>query len=102
MPQIPRAFRFGFQVPVHIKWGSTTLLASVRDISIDGLFLETSNLLWIGATFAANLMLQPRLQVLCTVCRIDPSRGMGVQVTFVDSESRRRFVGLLEQLGWTG
>ena len=74
------------------------MLARVCDISVDGLFLETSSPLWIGATFSANLMLQPPLQVICTVCRIDPNKGMGVQVTFTDSESRGRFATLLEKL----
>ena len=98
MSRTERPHRYRFEAPIEIYWGSATLLARVCNISVEGLFLETSSLLWVGATFAANMMLPTPLPVNCTVCRIVPSQGMGVQVTFASPEARNRFTELLEEL----
>ena len=98
MSRTERPHRYGFEAPIEIYWGSATLLARVCNISVEGLFLEISTPLWIGATFSATMMLQAPLPVNCTVCRIVPSQGMGVQVTFASPETRKRYTDLLEEL----
>ena len=99
MPQPGRPPRFKFSAPLEFQWGSIIIQASVCDISANGMFIETANPLWIGATFSANLMLNPSLKIDCTVSRIDPHRGMAVQVAFACPESNRGFMQLVEKLG---
>jgi hypothetical protein len=101
-PSTQKPIRLKCDAPIEIYWGSSTLLARVRDMSVAGLFIETSPPLWIGATFSASLMLNPPLQINCTVRRIEPNRGMGVQVTFMDSETSQRFAHELDKQGRTG
>ena len=83
--------RFKYNAVLEIYWGSETMHARVCDISVAGMFLELANPLWIGATFSARLLLQPPLQMDCTVRRVVPHRGMGVQIAFNDSETGKRF-----------
>jgi len=40
---------------IEIEWGSSTLTGLVRDIGPQGLFVELSPPLWVGATFFARL-----------------------------------------------
>jgi hypothetical protein len=87
---------------IEIFWGSSVIVGRVRDMSASGLFIETLAPLWIGATFEANLMLRPPLRITCTVCRIEPNRGMGVQVTFEGLETRERLANELDRMSQSG
>ena len=73
---------------LEIEWGSSTLRGVVRDIGPRGLFVELAPPLWVGATFFGRLMLNPVLQLNCTVCRIEPGKGIAV----VGSIWRKRVV----------
>jgi hypothetical protein len=65
---------------IEIEWGSSILTGLVRDIGPQGLFIELTPPLWVGATFIARLAVEPPLQMNCTVRRVEP--GMGIAVTF--------------------
>lgn len=98
MSQLSRPPRFKFAAPVEFEWGSATVRAFVRDISANGLFIEMTDPLWIGATFSASLNLSPPLHLYCTVHRIDPSRGMAVRVAFANKENEQRFSELVQEV----
>src|SRR6266566_8798623 len=69
---------------LEIEWGSSTLTGLVRDIGPQGLFVELAPPLWMGATFFARLAVDPSLRLNCTVCRVEP--GKGIAVTFEVTE----------------
>jgi hypothetical protein len=98
MPRLARPQRFKFRSWLKIQLDSATLQASVNGISANGLFIETAKPLSIGATFSANLMIDPPLQMLCTVTRIDPSRGMAVRIAFATREYEDQFTKLVEKV----
>lgn len=90
--------RYPLDVPIQIFWGSLSFEARVSNVSAGGLFIETAMPLWIGATFSAELMLQPALLVNCRVSRIEPDRGMGVEVSFPTDPSEQRYTSLIGDL----
>jgi hypothetical protein len=96
--KIRKPARIRCETPIEILWGSAVIEALVRDMSVAGLYIETSIPLWVGATFSANLMWQPPLSMNCTVSRVEPNRGMGVQVTFKDLETSKRYANELGKL----
>jgi hypothetical protein len=65
---------------LEIEWGSSTWTALVRDIGPQGLFVELTPPLWVGATFFARLAVDPALRLNCAVRRVEP--GMGIAVSF--------------------
>jgi hypothetical protein len=67
------------RVQVAIGWGSNTLPAVARDLSMDGMFIETPDPLWMHAEFTARLSLPEPIEVDCIVIRVEPGRGMGVE-----------------------
>ena len=93
-----RASRYVFDANVEIEWGSATLRGRIRDISFNGMFIEAADPLWLGARFAAQVLLDSPLRVDCVVRRIEPGRAMGVTFTAVDAESRARVASLLGNL----
>jgi hypothetical protein len=95
---LARPQRFRFRSWIKIQSDSATLEASVNGISANGLFIETVSPLCVGATFSAKLMIDPPLQMYCTVTRIDPSRGMAVRIAFVTKELEDRFTRLIEKV----
>jgi hypothetical protein len=98
MPPLARPQRFRFRSWIKIQADSGTLQASVSDISANGLFIETVNPLSVGVTFSANLMIDPPLQMHCTVTRIDPSRGMAARIAFATREYEDQFTKLVEKV----
>ena len=92
-----KAPRFRYQAPVEIEWGSARLRARTRDISASGMFLESEDVLWVGAGFRARLTMERPLYVDCSVKRVEPGRGMGVTVELQD-DYNRRFQDLLVRL----
>jgi hypothetical protein len=98
MPLVGRPQRFRFRSWIKIHWGSATLEASVSGISANGMFIETASPLSVGATFSADLMIDPPLQMHCTVTRVDPSRGMAVRIAFAKREQENQFTKLVEKV----
>jgi hypothetical protein len=94
--------RYSFRANLEIEWGSAVLRASTRDISSNGMFIESVDPLWIGAGFTAHLVLDRPVKVDCSVKRIEPGRGMGVSVTLSDGQHEQRYQDLLASLSNTG
>jgi hypothetical protein len=74
------------------------LRASTRDISSSGMFIESSDTLWVGAGFSARLGLDHPVKVVCFVKRIEPGSGMGVSVTLTDQSHQERYRTLVASL----
>jgi hypothetical protein len=94
--------RYSFRANLEIEWGSAVLRASTRDISSNGMFIESADPLWIGAGFTAHLVLDRRVKVDCSVKRIEPGLGMGVAVTLSEEQHEQRYQDLLASLSNTG
>lgn len=91
--------RYNFRADLEIEWGSALLRAQTRDISANGLFIESTDTLWIGAGFSARLALgQQPLPIDCSVRRVEPGRGMGVSVTMTERQHQQRYQELLASL----
>jgi hypothetical protein len=89
--------RYSFRADLEIEWGSAVLRGSTRDISSNGMFIESPDPLWVGAGFTARLGLEQPVRVDCFVKRVEPGRGMGVSVT-VPEEQQHRFQQLLSSI----
>jgi hypothetical protein len=96
------ATRYTFRADLEIEWGSALLRASTRDISVNGMFIESSDPLWVGAGFTARLVLDKPVKIDCFVKRIEPGRGMGVAVTLSEQPHEQRYQDLLASLTNTG
>jgi hypothetical protein len=94
--------RYSFRANLEIEWGSAVLRASTRDISSNGMFIESADPLWIGAGFTAHLVLDRPVKVNCSVKRIEPGLGMGVAVTLSEVQHEQRYQDLLASLSNTG
>ena len=94
--------RYSFRANLEIEWGSAILRAKTRDISSNGMFIESADPLWIGAGFTANLVLDRPVKVNCAVKRIEPGFGMGVSVTVSESQYEQNYQDLLASLSTTG
>jgi len=94
--------RYTFRANLEIEWGSAVLRASTRDISSNGMFIESADPLWIGAGFTAHLVLDRPVKVNCSVKRIEPGLGMGVAVTLSEVQHEQRYQDLLASLSNTG
>jgi hypothetical protein len=90
--------RYSLNADLELEWGSTILRGRVCDISVSGMFIETTDPLWIGAGFAARLGLQPPLRVECSVRRVEPGRGMGVTFATPEPDAKARVSSLLGSL----
>ena len=86
------------QEVLEIEWGSSTLTGRVRDIDPQGLFVELMPPLWLGATFSARLMLNPILQLNCTVCRVEPRKGNAVTFDLLEESCKAQLKILLATL----
>jgi PilZ domain len=91
--------RYDFRASLDIEWGSAVLRASTRDVSSNGMFIESLDPLWVGAGFTANLQLERPVKVVCSVKRVEPGRGMGVSVSLPDEqqESYQQLISRLSQ-----
>jgi hypothetical protein len=94
--------RYSFRANLEIEWGSAILRASTRDISSNGMFIESADPLWIGAGFTAHLVLDRPVKVNCSVKRIEPGLGMGVSMTVSESQYEQHYQDLLASLSTTG
>lgn len=90
--------RYAFRAELEIEWGSALLRANTRDISANGLFIESADTLWVGAGFSARLALDHPVKIDCSVRRVEPGRGMGVSVTLTEQPHQQRYLDLLANL----
>jgi hypothetical protein len=90
--------RYTFRTELEIEWGSAVLRAKTRDISANGLFIESADTLWVGAGFTARLALDHPVKVDCAVRRVEPGRGMGVSVTLPEQRHQQRYLDLVSAL----
>ncbi len=97
-PERRRSPRYPCAAALEIGWGSEVLRASIRDICSTGMFVETSNPLWMRAEFSARVLLPEPLDVNCVVRRVHPGEGMGVEFTEVPEPSREALGRLLWKL----
>ena len=91
--------RYDFRAGLDIEWGSAVLRASTRDVSCNGMFIESADPLWVGAGFTASLLVDPAVRINCCVKRVEPGRGMGVSVSFPEQQqdSYRQLIARLSQ-----
>src|ERR1700738_1476556 len=89
--------RYSFRAELEIEWGSALLRAKTRDISASGMFIESSDTLWVGAGFTARLALDRPVKLDCSVKRVEPGRGMAVTVSMSGGE-HQGFQELLSSL----
>ena len=94
--------RYSFRASLDIEWGSAVLRANTRDISSNGMFIESADTLWVGAGFTAHLALDRPVKVDCSVKRIEPGRGMGVSVRVSETQHEQRYLDLLASLSNRG
>ena len=90
--------RYIFRADVEIEWGSAVLRANTHDISANGMFIESSDPLWVGAGFSARLALDNPVKIDCSVRRVEPGRGMAVALTVPEESHQKRYQDLLASL----
>lgn len=92
------ATRYSFQAELEIEWGSALLRGKTRDISANGMFIESTDTLWVGAGFTARLALDRPVQMDCSVRRVEPGTGMAVAVTVSGDQHQQRYQDLIASL----
>ncbi|HEX4542136.1 MAG TPA: PilZ domain-containing protein [Candidatus Acidoferrum sp.] len=92
------ATRYSFRAELEIEWGSAVLRGKTRDISTNGMFIESPDTLWVGAGFTARLALDRPVKMDCSVKRVEPGRGMAVTVTVSEEQHQQRYQDLIASL----
>lgn len=92
------ATRYSFRAELEIEWGSAVLRGKTRDISSNGMFIESADPLWVGAGFTARLAVERPVRLDCSVKRVEPGRGMAVSVTVPEEPHQQRYQELLASL----
>lgn len=90
--------RYSFSADLEIEWGSALLRAKTRDISANGMFIESADTLWVGAGFTARLALDHPVKMDCSVKRVEPGSGMAVAVTVTEQQHQQRYHELIVSL----
>jgi hypothetical protein len=90
--------RYSFRAELEIEWGSAVLRGKTRDISSNGMFIESTDTLWVGAGFTARLGLEQPVHIDCSVKRVEPGRGMAVTVTASGEQHQQRYQDLITSL----
>ena len=93
-----RAPRYPYQAHLEIEWGSARLKARTRDISVGGMFIESEDILWVGAGFRARLIADRPVLLECSVKRVEPGLGMGVTIAHPEGQSIAQYEELLAKL----
>ena len=101
-PERRRAPRYPYQASLEIEWGSARLKARTRDISDSGMFIESEDVLWVGAGFRARLVTERPVWLECSVKRVEPGLGMGVTVAHPEDQSIQHYQELLAKLAQSG
>ena len=100
-PERRAAPRYAFQAHLEIEWGSARLKARTRDISVSGMFIESEDVLWVGAGFRARLIGERPVWLECSVKRVEPGMGMGVTIAHPEEQSVAQYQELLAKLAQT-
>ena len=87
-----------FRADLEIEWGLAVLRGSTRDVSANGMFIESAAPRWVGADFTARLSLAKPVKVDCFVKRVEPGHGMGVPVTLSEEQHKQNYQDLLNSL----
>ena len=87
-----------FRGTIEIEWGSSILKGLVRDIGPQGLFIELTPPLWVGARFSSRLVVEPPIQLNCTVRRVEPETGFAVTFDPPEESGRAQLETLLATL----
>ena len=90
--------RYPYKAVLEIEWGSARLRARTRDISESGMFIESEDVLWVGAGFRARLSTDRPMWLECYVKRVEPGKGMGVTVLLPEGRSQEHYQDLLAKL----
>src|SRR5262249_22444750 len=91
--------RYPFRTDLEIEWGSAVLRGITRDISSNGMFIESHDTLWVGAGFSARLVFKSNpVKIDCFVKRVEPGRGMGVTVAPREPDNQQRSLDLIASL----
>ena len=91
--------RYAFRTDLEIEWGSAVLRGITRDISSNGMFIESPDTLWVGAGFSAKLVVNSNsVKIDCFVKRVEPGRGMGVTVAAPEPANQQRYQELVAAL----
>jgi len=93
-----RAPRYRYEASLEIEWGSARLKGRTRDISAGGMFIESEDVLWVGAGFRARLAVERAMWLDCSVKRVEPGHGMGVSIALPENQSQEHFESLLAKL----
>ena len=101
-PERRRAPRYAFQASLEIEWGSARLKARTRDISLGGMFIESEDILWVGAGFRARLVADRPVWVECSVKRVEPGQGMGVAIALPEDQKAHPYQDILAKLAEKG
>ena len=97
-PDRRRAPRYVYQAHLEIEWGSARLKARTRDVSVSGMFIESEDVLWVGAGFRAQLIAERPVWLECLVKRVEPGFGMGVTIAHPEEQSGAQYRELLSKL----
>jgi len=97
-PDRRRAPRYQYRASLEIEWGSARLKARTRDISVSGMFIESEDVLWVGAGFRAHMAAERPIWLECSVKRVEPGLGMGVTVAHPEDHSIEPYQELLAKL----
>ena len=81
-----------------MEWGSAVQRGKTRDISSNGMFIESADTLWVGAGFVARLALDRPVQMDCSVKRVEPGHGMAVAITMSGEPHQQRYQDLIASL----
>lgn len=90
--------RYACKATVQITWGGVIIDATLRDISLSGMYLETKEPLWARAEFSARVLLPEVLNVKCVVRRAIANSGMVVEFTEMSQETRMNLNHLIWKL----
>ena len=90
--------RYRCSAPVEVEWGSEILRFTASDISTSGMFVATENPLWMRAEFTARILADEPVPVECTVRRVEPGRGMGLEFGTPSPETQKALDALLWKL----
>jgi len=97
-----RAPRYPYQASLEIEWGSARLKARTRDISAGGMFIESEDVLWVGAGFRAQLVTDRPVWLECSVKRVEPGLGMGVTIALPEEPNAHPYREILSKLAENG
>lgn len=90
--------RFRYHADLEIEWGSSVLRARTRDVSANGMFIESADPLWVGAGFSVQLTLDRPVRLDCFVKRVEPGRGMGVSISASEEPHQQRYQEFINSL----